>query len=252
VTHSPDGRLKPHVRHYLASLARHGVHPVLIVAADGEFCAPDADLLALVDGLYVRQNVGYDFAAWAHVLRENRQLLECDILYLVNDSTIGPLSERKFEELLARVRSSESDLVGLTDSYERGWHIQSYFIALKPAALSSPAFWAFIAKVKNLADKKDVVNAYETRFAPTLQAAGLRCEVFFPAHTSHNPSLMDWRALSGSGLPFVKLAALRSSWSINSWRSYSWRSFGNAGWRRILQSEGFDCRLAEEALASHR
>jgi lipopolysaccharide biosynthesis protein len=250
VTHSPDGQLKPHVRYYLASLARHGVHPVLIVAADGEFFAPDAALLALVDGLYVRQNVGYDFAAWAHVLRENRQLLDCNILYLVNDSTIGPLSERKFEELLARVRSSESDLVGLTDSYERGWHIQSYFIALKPAALSSPALWSFIEKIKNLADKKDVVNAYETRFAPMLQAAGLRCEVFFPAHTSHNPSLMDWRALIGSGLPFVKLAALRNSWRSNSWRTDSWRSFGNAGWRKILQSEGFDCRLAEEALAS--
>ena len=226
----------------------------------GNFATADAALLALVDGLYIRQNVGYDFAAWAHVLRENRQLLDCDILYLVNDSTIGPLSERKFEELLARVRSSESDVVGLTDSYERGWHIQSYFIALKPAALSSPAFWAFIAKIKNLADKKSVVNAYETRFAPTLQAAGLRCEVLFPTHKSHNPSLMDWRALINSGLPFVKLAALRNSWRSNFWRSNfwrsnigrtsSWRTFGNAGWRKILQSEGFDCRLAEEALAA--
>jgi lipopolysaccharide biosynthesis protein len=232
VTHSADGRLKPHVRHYLAALARHGVRPVLIVAADGEFRAADAALLALVDGLYIRQNVGYDFAAWAHVLRENRQLLDCDILYLVNDSTIGPLSERKFEELLARVRSSENDVVGLTDSYERGWHIQSYFIALKPAALSSPAFWAFIAKIKNLADKKSVVNTYETRFAPTLQAAGLRCEVLFPTHKSHNPSLMDWRALINSGLPFVKLAALRNSWRSNFWRSNSWRTLGNAGWRK--------------------
>jgi hypothetical protein len=63
---------------------------------------------------------------------------------------------------------------------------------------------------------------------------------------------MDWRALINSGLPFVKLAALRNSWRSNFWRGNSWRTFGNAGWRKILQSEGFDCRLAEEALASRR
>jgi lipopolysaccharide biosynthesis protein len=239
VTHSPDGRLKPHVRHYLEALRRHGISPVLIVANDVEFCEPDGALLALLDGLYIRQNIGYDFAAWAHVLRENPGLLGADILYLINDSTVGPLNEEKFAELLRRVRSSKSDVVGLTDNYERGWHIQSYFLALKCTALSFPALAAFIAKIKNLSEKKAVINAYEVRFAPTLQAAGLRCEVLFPASKAYNPSLADWRALIGSGFPFVKLAALRNSL----------RSFGGADWRKVLQSEGFDYRLAEEALA---
>ena len=237
VTHSADGRIRPHVRHYLEALRRHGINPVLIVAADVEFCEPDGTLLALLDGLYIRQNVGYDFAAWAHVLRENPKLLGADILYLVNDSTIGPLNDQKFAELLRRVRSSKSDMIGLTDSCERGWHIQSYFIAVKHSALSSPALQAFFAKVKNLAEKRDVVTAYEARFAPILQAAGLRCEVLFPASKAYNPSLVDWRSLIRSGLPFVKLAALR-----NSRRSF--------GWRKILRSEGFDYRVAEEALAS--
>jgi len=239
VTHSPDGRLKPHVRHYLEALRRHGICPVLIVAADVEFREADGALLALLDGLYVRQNIGYDFAAWTHVLRENPGLLGARILYLINDSTVGPLNEEKFVELLRRLRSSKSDVVGLTDSYERGWHIQSYFLALKCTALSSPALAAFIAKVRNLSEKRDVVNAYEARFAPILQAAGLRCEVLFSASKAYNPSLMDWRALIGSGLPFVKLAALRNSL----------RGFGSADWRKVLQSEGFDYRLAEEALA---
>jgi lipopolysaccharide biosynthesis protein len=241
VTHSADGRLKPHVRHYLEALRRHGISTVLIVAADVEFCEPDGALLAVLDGLYIRQNVGYDFAAWAHVLRENSKLLCADILYLVNDSTIGPLNDQKFAELLRRVRSSKSDVIGLTDSYERGWHIQSYFVAMKCAALSSPALQAFLAKVKNLSEKRDVVNAYEARFAATLQAAGLRCEVLFPASKAYrNPSLVDWRALIRSGLPFVKVVALRNSL----------RSFGSTDWRKVLQSEGFDYRLAEETLAS--
>jgi lipopolysaccharide biosynthesis protein len=239
VTHSSDGGLEPHVRHHLEALRRHGIAAVLIVAADTDFREADAALLALVEGLYVRQNVGYDFAAWAHVLRENPNLLDADILYLINDSTIGPLNDRKFEDVLRKVRAGTSDVIGLTDSYERGWHIQSYFVALKRAALGSAALRAFIDKVKNLAEKRDVVNAYEARFAPIMQAAGLRCEVLFPAGRSYNPSLVDWRALIGSGLPFVKLTALR----------HSLRGFGGADWRHVLQSEGFDYRLAEQALA---
>jgi lipopolysaccharide biosynthesis protein len=244
VTHSPDGKLKPHVRHYLEALRRHGMSPVLIVAADVEFGELDSDLLALVDGFYVRQNVGYDFAAWAHIFRKNPQLLCADILYLINDSTVGPLNEQKFEQLLRRVRSSRSDVIGLTDSYERGWHIQSYFIALKATALSSTALRAFMEKIKNLRAKNDVVFAYEIRFAAALRAAGLSCEVLFPrtfpAGKAYNPSLLDWPALIGSGMPFIKLAALRNS----SDRSRS------TDWRKVLHSEGFDYHIAERALAS--
>jgi lipopolysaccharide biosynthesis protein len=239
VTHAPEGRLKPHVQYYLEALRRHGVSPVLIVATDGEFRESDTGLPALLGGLYVRQNVGYDFAAWAHVLRADSRLLASDILYLLNDSVIGPLDDRKFEDLLRRVRSSTSDVIGLTDSYERGWHIQSYFIALKSAALSSPELQAFIAKIKNLSEKRAVINAYETRLAAILRAAGLRCEVLFPTRNGYNPSLVDWQPLIGSGLPFVKLAALRNEP----------RSSGKRDWREILQAIGFDSRLAEAALA---
>ena len=235
-SHAPQGRLKPYVRHYLEALRCHGVSPVLIVATDAEFCEWDAGLLALLDGLYVRQNIGYDFAAWAHVLRRNPELLSADLLYLANDSTIGPLNDQKFEEVLRRVRASTSDVIGLTDNYERGWHIQSYFIALKSAALSSPAFQAFVAKIKNLSDKRAVVNAYEARLSPTLQAAGLRCEVLFPARQTRNPSLLDWQPLIGAGLPFVKIAALRNE------------ARGSPDWRRVLRAEGFNSRLAEAAL----
>jgi lipopolysaccharide biosynthesis protein len=239
VTHSPDGRLKPHVRHYLRALRREGISPVLIVAADREFHEPDSGLTGLLDGLYVRQNVGYDFAAWAHVLRENPALLRVDILYLINDSMVGPLNQERFARLLERVRSSNSDVVGLTDSYERGWHIQSYFLALKCAALKSPALSSFIAGVKNLSEKRAVVNAYETRLAPSLQAAGLCCEALFPASRAHNPSLAEWRALIGSGLPFVKVVALRNSA----------RGSGDGEWQTALRAEGFDVRLVEQALA---
>lgn len=241
VTHSSDGQLKAYVRYYLEALCRQGISPVLIVAADGEFAGLEDEFLARLGGFYLRQNIGYDFAAWAHVLRLAPQLSRADILYLINDSMIGPLNENNFEKLLYRLRASKSDIIGLTDSYEQTWHIQSYFFALKRGALPSDALMEFIGGIKNLAAKRDVINTYELRFASTLRGAGLSCEVLFPSYTTHNPVLMDWSSLVTAGLPFVKLAALRE-------RS---QKSDAVHWKKALQSQGFDYHLAEEAL-SHR
>jgi GT2 family glycosyltransferase len=210
VTRFQNGRIRPHVRHHLAALKQHGIRPVLIVAAEAPFHEPDAASFDSVAGLYVRQNVGFDFAAWAHVLRANPQIFSANILYLINDSVIGPLNEQKFEEVLRRVRSSEADVIGLTDNFECGWHIQSYFIALKSKALMSGALREFFRNIKNLREKEDVTNFYEIRLAPELRSAGLRCEALFPAEQNHNPTTSsDWKDLIESGFPYVKMGVLR-------------------------------------------
>jgi lipopolysaccharide biosynthesis protein/GT2 family glycosyltransferase len=236
VTHCVTGALKPHIQRYLEALARQQIRPVLIVAADTMFSEEKA-LIEQLEGLYVRQNVGFDFAAWAHVLRDNPDLFSVETLYLINDSVIGPLAERKLEQVLGRLRASSSDVVGLTDNHERGWHIQSYFLALKTKALSSDALRKFFAGVKNLAVKQDVINDYEVCLTPALQAAGLGCEALFPAKRTHNTSLLEWKELIRAGSPFVKIAALRDS-----------SADGEHDWRAVLQAEGFDPHLAEETL----
>jgi lipopolysaccharide biosynthesis protein/GT2 family glycosyltransferase len=237
VTHSGAGDLKPHIRPYIEALHRHGIRVVLIVAADSPLEEADASLIDLLEGLYVRQNVGFDFAAWAHVLRDNPDLLSGEILYLINDSVIGPLNERKFQDVLQRIRDAESNVVGLTDNYERGWHIQSYFLALRSKALASDALRSFFAGVKNLSVKQDVINEYEVCLTPALEASGLSCEALFPAKRTHNTSLLEWKALIRAGNPFVKIAALREAMSS-----------ADSGWQSVLQSEGFDANLAEEAV----
>lgn len=241
VTHSSDGRMKAYVRHYLEALNDQGITTVLIIATDEQLPRVANEPLPFVGGLYLRQNIGYDFAAWAHVLRIAPHLLNADILYLINDSMIGPLNKHKFETMLSRVRGSDGDMVGLTDSHEQTWHIQTYFIALKRRALRSDSLRNFIGAIKALSTKRDVITNYETNFARTLRQAGLTCEVLFPTNTLHNPVLKDWRFLVAAGLPFIKLAAIRQ----NSGNSAA------LNWRTVLRSEGYDCRLAEQALTRH-
>jgi glycosyltransferase involved in cell wall biosynthesis len=237
VTHSPHGRLKAHVRHYLDCLRRHGVAAVLIVAADEPFLEDDADLVDAVGGLFVRANEGYDFAGWAHVLRLHPELFNAEILYLANDSLIGPVNDARFAYLLQKIRSSAADLVGLTENYERGWHIQSYFLALKRRALSSSALHKFINDIVSYEDKEDVINSYETKIAPYLKDAGFYCEAVF--HDGRNPTIYHWKYLIEAGFPFVKANVVGGAFA----------GIDISDWQGILAGRGYDASLAERTLA---
>ncbi|VTU21374.1 Demethylmacrocin O-methyltransferase [Variovorax sp. PBS-H4] len=242
VAHSPDGSLKPHVTHYLESLKKSDIAVTLIVAADAPFEALP-NLTSIVSGLFVRRNEGYDFAAWAHVLRLRPDLLDSDILYLLNDSLIGPFNQADFDLMLSRVRRSAADLVGATENHERtGWHLQSFFLALKKKALASVVFQSFINDVTVLQDKDDIINQFELQFAPKLRVAGLSCEALFPAEGLSNPTIYKWRKLIDDGFPFVKVMVLRDTFE----------GVDVSGWPEVLRTRGFDPAIAVQTLKEAR
>ena len=239
VTHSPDGRLKPPVRHYLESLGHAGIAVTLIVAADAGFKDDDAWLDGLVDGLYVRKNEGWDFACWAHVLRLNPEFYRADVLYWLNDSLIGPVSPAAFHSVLERVRKPDCGLIGLTANYERAYHIQSFFLAFKPEALRSTAFQQFVIGIRTLRNKEDVINAYETRLTGCLEAAGIATAALYQPADKRNPAIHDWKALLDSGCPFLKVAAITQD-----------SAGGEAiGWRDALERAGFAVSIVDQLLA---
>ena len=235
VTHSADGRLKPHVAHHLRALHRAGIRSILIVASDHGFEPGPEPVLAELEGLYVRANEGFDFAAWAHVLQLEPGLFAARTLILVNDSIVGPIDEARYAEMLERLRGSEADLIGATDNYERGWHIQSFFLAFKPRALSSFPLHRFLNSIVAFEDKESVINAYEIRLAPEMRTAGLRVEALFPSVDLVNATIFNWRELIRRGFPFIKVAVLRKPETEREWRAE-------------LAAHGFDLRLAEAAL----
>jgi glycosyltransferase involved in cell wall biosynthesis len=238
VTHSPHGQLRPHVPHYLKCLKREGIAVVLIVAADEAFTVAETDLMNRVDGLFVRDNGGYDFAAWAHVLRLHPELTNANILYLLNDSVFGPVNDTAFSELLERIRNSNADFIGLTESFEQSWHLQSYFLAAKARAVSSIAFREFIEGIVCHADKDRVILQYELRFATIMKIAGLKCEAMFQKTDYRNPTIYHWRSLLDSGFPFLKIATVRDAPP----------EVDMDGWRQALLAQGYDVSLAQRTL----
>ena len=85
--HAAGGRLKPHVPAYAAALAKAGYAVGLVAMTDAPFHA-DEGLVESLAALYVRENRGLDFAAWAHLLREEPTLFGAQALLLANDSVL--------------------------------------------------------------------------------------------------------------------------------------------------------------------
>ncbi len=244
VSHSPDGHIKPHVIHYIAALRRQGIGVILVIAADGQVRTLADETMSLLGGLFVRENKGFDFAAWAHVLQLHPVIFSAPILYLLNDSVFGPFDDERFAHIVQRIRSSESDVIGLTDSKEHQWHIQSYFLAFKARALASIPFHRFINSISCLGDKDAVIQAYEIQLAPHLRDRGLKVEFLFGLADSivepgqDNNTLFRWKELIATGFPFVKVGALSGAFA----------DVDRSDWRQILGREGYDVSLVDRTL----
>ena len=233
VAHCPDGALKPNVGAYVAGLVEAGVKVVLIAATDGPF-TPDPSVAARLSGGFVRENRGYDFAAWAHALRCEPSLFAASTLILVNDSLVGPTSQPDLVRLLERVRDCPAEVVGATDSRERAWHLQSFFLALKGKVLTSYAIRRFFDQVRSLDDKEHVIRAYELTLTGRLQEEGFDCRALFPAQGADNPTVKGWRELIDAGFPFAKTLTLRDA----------------QDWRDPLAEAGYDPAVADATIAA--
>lgn len=203
VAHAPNGRLKPHVCPHLDALIKEGLEVVLIVASDTPVHLEN-DLLKTLLAVYVRENRGFDFAAWAHTLSLNPELFDVPLLLFINDSIIGPRSQISLHDTLTRIRACPADVIGLTESEEHTWHIQSYFFALRAAALQNVLLQSFWMNVRNLPNKTDVILSYEVRLAAIGTRAGLKCDVIFKTDRPDNPTIFNWKKLLDAGFPYVK------------------------------------------------
>ncbi len=189
------------------------------------------ELLDQVDGLILRENGGYDFAAWAHALHYI-DLKDTRLLCLVNDSLIGPIGSEGLIPIMARIREKDEDLVGLTENFEFKYHLQSFFLVAKGRAVSALA--GFLEGVRMLDDKQEVIMSYELQLTDALKAEGFQAAALFPNSTSTNRTIKDWQGLIQEGFPFVKTAVLQDT--------------DADGWENVLAQHGYDVSIAKNSL----
>ncbi len=223
-----DGLVRPDTMRYIHVLRSADFS--VVVVSNGVPLRPDAAaaLKGIAAVTLTRRNIGLDFSAWRMAMRHlalprpgTRRIL------LINDSVYGPLAP--LAPLLARMTPEEADLWGLTDSQERGWHLQSYFLLAHEALIQSPAWRRFWRGVIPLPFKRWTIGRYEIGFSQRVARAGLRARALFPYATMvpdasiANPTLGAWRVLLAAGFPFLKRELLRDNptevGGLDAWRA---------------------------------
>ncbi|WP_158555163.1 rhamnan synthesis F family protein [Fulvimarina endophytica] len=126
-----------------------------------------------------RTNFGRDFASWALQIDLFRdEVLSAPYVLFLNDSMIGPFGS--MESLFEKFSAGGYDVFGLTDSWDRGYHIQSSLFFMSKTALSSPAFWRFLYSYTFSDDRDEIIRAGEIGFSRFLLNGELKCGVHAP------------------------------------------------------------------------
>ncbi len=210
VTFADQPRIKPHALEHLAALVAAGLRVVVIVNTDivVDRLTIDGALLDRASGVVIRQNIGFDFGAWAHVLTFCGDTTPWTRLFLINDSIVGPLNESDFGRLLERIRNSGADVVGLTEALAPVRHLQSYFLVFGARALQGGAVRRIFGRMRNWPTKMQVIDLYESRLTALFEAEGLRCEAVFPSLSgdplSSDDTSVRWAELVRQGFPYLK------------------------------------------------
>ncbi|SFY32883.1 rhamnan synthesis F family protein [Azotobacter vinelandii] len=210
ITHTPDGSIKPHVLRYASALQRNHRSVFLIIAADRAKVSIPEELYKSCDNILVRQNSGFDFAAWAHILKRRPELKEKSTLLITNDSIVGPIGN-SLDSVFQKISNEESDIIGLTENFEHAEHLQSFFIIFNSRALQSASFAEFWNAVVIMNDKSKVIRDYEITLTARMKAAGLTAKAIFNNYSDKNHTIFEWERLISIGFPFVKMEVIKGS-----------------------------------------
>lgn len=178
VHYDRHGQVADYVRYYLEQLAAAGYGILFVSNSPTLTPAALADLRGRCGLILRRRNLGYDFGAYRDALREIPAPGRLDSLILANDSVYGPF--HPLAELLARADPQRADIWGINDSYDRYYHVQSYFLVLHRPALTSARLQAFWDQILYVRSKDFVVHFYEVGFSRAALQAGLRLKALCP------------------------------------------------------------------------
>lgn len=216
VSYSDKPCIKPHVAHHIRHLINTGIKVILIINTNHiEQPLPTSDWPQNLHGLYLRENIGFDFGAWSHIystLQENPNIHK---LYLINDSISGPISESLFNEMIQRIRNSNADIIGLTSNQEPLFHLQSFFLVIGSKILKNAKMRNYLASLWQLPNKQMVIDFYETRLTSFFEKNNHSVEAIFPTSDLKNSktdaTIHHAEALISRGFPYIKISILEKS-----------------------------------------
>lgn len=172
-------RIHDFVIAHLEGLARAGFATIAVVNSP-RFADEARERLRPHTALAVhRINRGYDFGGYHDGLRLVPHAEDREGVLLLNDSTYGPFFDLD-SSVFAVADPEKASMWALTDSWERRFHLQTYFLYATQKALRSRAWRKFWDGFLHLSDKRMVIERYEIGLTQHMLRHGLACEAVYP------------------------------------------------------------------------
>ena len=205
--------IKSYVALHIQAFIDQGIDVLLVINTDHpELALNGLDQIPDVSAVCVRENIGFDFGAWSQMMRDI-DTTPLHRLFWVNDSLFGPLNAASFHQMIASVRSSDADLLGLTENGTDDKHLQSFFYAFNHRMIHDDKFLAYVRNLWQLPTKSLVIEFYETRFTHFVHQLGFSHEAIFSLAGKENKELTYNfpTAMYEAGFPYVKTALIRDN-----------------------------------------
>ena len=228
----PDGIVDDYIIYLLDDLKKNVSR--LAVVCNGKMLQDSvAELKKHVDDVFIRENDGFDAAAFKDALTNLigwNAVRKYDELVLVNDSCFGPLFP--LEEVFDEMSEKDCDYWAITrngsmrKSYDdvdaNLWpeHIHPYFWVIRSNMLKSEDFKRFWDELDNPETWEEAVARYEMRILPFFSALGYKdstyvdCDAFLasPPKKNYAYAVFDtYRLVAKHECPFVKRKAFTVS-----------------------------------------
>lgn len=247
-----QGQVAAYVLHHLHALAAAG-HAIVFITTAPRLDADALQSLAPLCWLVAqRRNIGLDIGGWPCAMRvyerhSRHRLADAARVLVTNDSIFGPL--QALPPLLDRMSAQGADLWGVTESAERGLHLQSYFLVFERRG---PAFLAgWLRRFRFDPGREALIGRHEVGLSAAARAAGLQLtalqthaalqarvdagtslanadalERYARRRGGINPTHYFWRVgLEDFGCPYIKRDLLRD---------YARFDEGGEPWQQVL------------------
>lgn len=162
-----------------------------------------------------RPNIGYDFYSYRVGIAAMQAQGGCDRMLLLNSSYLVTNNRRYLTTMATMLeRLDEVAIVGVTQSLQWQWHLQSYLIALRGETVASDWFQSWLSTISPRNTKIETILSGELGLSTAIVANDATVDVVY------QPSSWDrWRAMAVWGYKSLTIKNLPNLLRPIFWRS---------------------------------
>ena len=192
-----------------------------LIVVNGGLVAEDLETLGQYGQVLVRDNTGYDTAAFREgILSLGKETLQhCFQLMLVNDTNIGPMSDLAavFQTMAGRnldfwgisYGETQEDITGFNRYGYIPNHLQSYFLVIEPLLLQSEEFYDYWQVLTDTDSREEAIGKHETTFTKYFADLGYRYDALVHENQDSAMYIHPLRMLK-AGSPLIKYTSLKN------------------------------------------